>query len=885
MKYTTSNTYKNYFLSFALIVCSAILVWINGPILKIGNSMPLVDPLKRIYLIILICLAWTLKYIFFNNSAKKIIPLEKTNSNEMHKKLQFLQGRFYGALAFLKKTTIEKQGKRINLSLLPWYLFIGPTGGGKTTLLANSNIPFILAKQCKVETKKTIALSDHCDWWVTRDMVFVDVPGRTSPFLWQHLLSLLKNNNGKSLLQGIIITLHLPEIIKQDRSHKNQIIVELKKRVTDLSQQFGRLPIHLVITKCDLLPGFSEFFSESSSEEIAQPWGITLESSDNIINTFSHQFNTLIKRINKQLIWRLHQERNALVRPAIKDFPLHLERLKETISQFLKALTIPNLPLQGVYLTSSAQEFHEEEPSYVAASGTPAHFHMQSLQIMSPPPMPVRSYFVKQLILNLLPKTLSQNKTQNNNSIWKKRFAYTTSASAIFLACFFLGQDFQHSVQQAYSIQNDLNHYQLSIQQSNLQTDRLMNALPLLNALQNAANHPNGKLSLTYYSKKSQQTANTVYREALQTIVLPEIKSFFEQHLKSVNANNPENLYAILKAYLMLNDKTHFQKEYIAKTLQQVLPTNASPEIISALINHIQSALNTSASAIKLDDELIKQTRKQLTDLSTSTLAFVILKNMENNNMDSAIALGTHLNTPSVFFIKSLETSIPSLYTAREFQKILTNEAFTAANEATQGNWVLGLNLIVTSPTTVNALAAQLRTQYIANYVDIWESLLENIQLTTPHNLAETNSIVAVLTESHSPLLQLLNTIKENTAFPPLMAASPKLQNLSVLLADANNHEDSTLYQIFTALKKLNVYLSNIINSPDPLKAAFQASAERMENPSQNPIMQIQAIADQSPEPMKSWLNTITQNAWRFLLQNSAEYINHAWQTEVMPTY
>jgi type VI secretion system protein ImpL len=878
--------YKQYFLSLILIICSSILIWINGPILKIGNSIPLLDPLKRLYVIILICLGWVLKCILTNQPSKKI-PVEKLNLPDFHKKIQFLQGRFYGALSFLKKTMIEKQGKRFNLSRLPWYLVIGPTGSGKTTLLANSNIHFILAKQYKTETTKTITSSEHCDWWITRDLVLVDVPGNYLTSLWQHLLSLLKKNNGKQLLQGIIITLNLPEIIKQERSHKNKIILDLKKRITDLTDTWGKtLPIHLVITKCDLLPGFTDFFSESSSEEVAQSWGITLEpQQDNLINAFTHQFNMLIKRINKQLLWRIHQERNTQARSSIKDFPLHLERLKESIAQFLKALMIPHFPLQGVYLTSSSQEFPEEEPSYVTATGAPAHFHTQSLQIMSAPPMPARSYFVKQLLLNHLPKTLEKITTPNNPFIWRNRLIYAASASTIITACFFLGHDFQFSVQQAYSIQNDLNQYQLSIQQSNQQTDRLINALPLLNALQLAANRSTHQLSLSYYSNKSQKTADAVYQQALQTIVLPEIKGFFEQYLKTANTNNPEQTYAILKAYLMLGDKSHFKSDYIAKSLQLFMPPHATPNVISALIHHIQSALNGSKTSIALDNDLIKQTRKQLTDLPTPTLAFLILKNMENNNTDSAIGLGTHLNIPSVFFTKAVETVIPSLYTAENFQKILTDESSTAAMEATQGNWVLGLNLIVTSQSTIHSLAAQLRTQYIANYVDIWESLLANIQLTTPHTLAETNTLIGILTDNHSPLIQLLNTIKENTSFSPIISASPKLQNLSILLVDASHHETSTLYQIFTALKQLQTYLNNILNSPNQQKAAFDASADRMQNPAHNPLTQIQAIADQSPEPMKTWLNTIAQQAWHFLLQNSAEYINQTWQKEIIPTY
>jgi type VI secretion system protein ImpL len=890
MKHILANIYKKYFLSFVLIFCAAILIWINGPILKIGENFPLADPMKRLYLIILVFLSWLLKCIFFNNNSPKQVSSQKTNSPDLHKKLQFLQGRFYGALAFLKKTTIEKQGKRFNLSQLPWYLMLGPTNAGKTTLLANSNIHFILSKPSKAETTKNISPSEHCDWWVTRDIVLVDVPGTylttTCNRLWQHFLSLLKKNNSKQLIQGIIIALPLPEIIKQERSQKNHIIFDIKKRISDLNEQLRKsLPIYLVITKCDLIPGFNEFFSESSGEEIAQTWGISIEQHDNhLINTFTQSFDTLIKRINKQLIGRIHQERNTLARPFIKDFPLHLERLKETIAQFLKALTIPNLPLQGVYLTSSSQDFHEEESSYIATNHSPAHFHTQSLQIMSMPPIPVRSYFVKQLILYHLPKRVQTEITPHYSFVWRNRFIYTASAATIITTCFVLGHDFQQSVQQAYSIQNDLNHYQLNLQQSNQATDRLINALPLLSALQQAANHSSDKLSLTYYSNKSHQTARMVYQQAVETLVLPNIKNSFEEYIKSTNTtNNSENAYAILKAYLMLNDKTHFQPEYMSKSLHQIMPTRFSPEMVDTLIRHIQSALIETKKSVPLDNELIKQTRKQLTDLPTATLAFVILKNMENNNTDSAIALGTQLNTPSVFFTKSIETVIPSLYTANHFQKILTDESYIAATEATQGNWILGLNLIVTSQSTINALAAQLRTQYIANYVDIWESLLANIQLTSPRNLAETNNMIGTLTDNHSPLLQLLDTIKENTSFDPILAASPKLQKLSTLLVDANNHDASTLYHIFTALKKLHEYLNTILNAENPQQAAFNASTDRAKNPTDNPFTNIQNIADQSPEPMKTWLNTLTQQAWVFLMQDSAEYHNKTGRMDKLP--
>ncbi len=55
---------------------------------------------------------------------------------------------------------INKHGTNINLSELPWQLLIGPPRAGKTTLLANSSINFILAKQFKPEDLNCITASE-----------------------------------------------------------------------------------------------------------------------------------------------------------------------------------------------------------------------------------------------------------------------------------------------------------------------------------------------------------------------------------------------------------------------------------------------------------------------------------------------------------------------------------------------------------------------------------------------------------------------------------------------------------------------------------------------------------------------------------------------------
>src|SRR5262249_52138916 len=143
---------------------------------------------------------------------------------------------------------------------------------------------------------------------------------------------------------GIAIALPLAELMQLDDTKKYHAVIKtLFERLRELKKLFPHpLPCHLIITKCDLLNGFTDFFAECSDEETKQVWGISLPelTSNNIQTVFNKQFDALIKKINKQLLWRLHHERNSQRRPYIKDFPLQLERLKEYLADFLKKLAI-----------------------------------------------------------------------------------------------------------------------------------------------------------------------------------------------------------------------------------------------------------------------------------------------------------------------------------------------------------------------------------------------------------------------------------------------------------------------------------------------------------------------------------------------------------------
>ncbi len=912
MKDTIPSAYKKQIIPLLTLVILSIFIWFVGPLLAIANHVPFAQPDKRIYVITLFFLTWLLKFIFFD--AAPAAPKNKTTASSLSpetiKKLQTLQGRFQGALNFLKKTVINKNGANFSLAELPWYLFIGPREAGKTTLLANANVNYILSKQFKQETPSAVPPSDSCDWWVTRDLVMIDVPAHyfvekekphsknpkaISPAntLWNSLLKLIKSTPKKEKLSGVIIALNLPELMKKtSNQQRNLLIHDLKKRMVELRSDFGtNIPFHIVITKCDLLPGFLEFFSETGSDELSQMWGITLpalQAKEKLLDVLSHRFNALIKRINKQLIWRLHQERNPNARPYIKDFPLHIERLKETVITLLKTLAIPDLYLCGVYLTSSTQA--TEEPGNYTHTA-PSNVTHQSLQIMRAPVMPTRAYFVRQLVLQGFLYSPSQNPVVfQHDYTWQRRAVYATSIGIIVTAALLLGHDFQQSIQKAYSIQNDLARYQINIQQINRSSDRLVEALPLLDALQQAANNSHHQLSrleniLAFYSNRSQQTATSVYHQALQTIVVPEIKNDLEKYLQTANSKNPVLVYTALKAYLMLANSENRQASFIANTLNKTASTAMNKQALTQLTSHINAAFIGNTNTIDLDQNLISDVRKQLVNLPSTELGLLILKNIDANNADSTIGLGTNLGNPPVFISKQVANRIPNMFIAENFQKIVSEEVTTAANEAVKGNWVLGDIAPSLNQPSVETLTTQLRNQYIANYIDIWESQLANIQPFTPKTLLQTDEMIQNLTNNDSPLLQLLQTLKQNTSFSPIITSSPKIQALNDLLNSTDNSQEIPLYQVFVSLRQLHTYLQNILSSPNLNKAAFTAAANRMQISSHNPITDVHELAEQSPEPLKTWLNTIANQSWSFVLKEAGQHVAIAWQDNVIPIY
>ena len=162
----------------------------------------------------------------------------------------------------------------------------------------------------------------------------------------------------------------------------------MRERIGELHAQLGiRFPIYVMVTKCDLLAGFAEFFADFDKDERAQVWGATLVArrppqpspggrgrkqppatrrptdADTAarLARLTGEMVALEKSLHECLIARLHDERDRERRAALFGFPQQWRVLRDSLTEMMR-MTFESSAggaaplLRGVYFTSATQE-------------------------------------------------------------------------------------------------------------------------------------------------------------------------------------------------------------------------------------------------------------------------------------------------------------------------------------------------------------------------------------------------------------------------------------------------------------------------------------------------------------------------------------------------
>jgi type VI secretion system protein ImpL len=251
----------------------------------------------------------------------------------------------------------------------PWYLLLGPEGVGKSTVIGNSGLRILGQPQTSETTR-------GCNVIATEEAIFFDVAAgyvarqKMQPVEnagWRALLNGLADRRRRLPLNGVILALSPADLVIADPIEREELADGIRARLRDIDAKVRfRLPVYVMLTKLDLVPGFVEYFDRLDPDQRSQAWGFAFpleEANAGVaaVEGFVRAFDALLDDLKHRQTDLLHRESDRRRAAMILGFPSQLAALMPVISDVLdrvfRADERGKRPLlRAVYLTSGRQD-------------------------------------------------------------------------------------------------------------------------------------------------------------------------------------------------------------------------------------------------------------------------------------------------------------------------------------------------------------------------------------------------------------------------------------------------------------------------------------------------------------------------------------------------
>lgn len=283
--------------------------------------------------------------------------------------VSLLRERLLQSIDRLRSNTPRGARAKDALYALPWYLVVGQPAAGKSTMLYQSGLNFPYAEREGVRVAG-LGGTRNCDWFFSSEAVLLDTAGRymtdqEEAGKWRAFLQLLRQHRQRRPLNGLIVTVSIHDILQASPEDQERLAKRLRERIQETHSLLEvRLPIYLVFTKCDLVPGFAPFYRQLDDVARGEVMGKTFTHKDYEKADWAQRFGVAMDELvsywkdvaNQQLV--LQDIQITRRDSAVYRFPLELAALKPRLQLFVDALLRANPYqnaelLRGFYFTSA----------------------------------------------------------------------------------------------------------------------------------------------------------------------------------------------------------------------------------------------------------------------------------------------------------------------------------------------------------------------------------------------------------------------------------------------------------------------------------------------------------------------------------------------------
>jgi len=275
-----------------------------------------------------------------------------------------LQDHWRESVEALRKSRLRRRFGN-PLYALPWYMVIGESGSGKTTAIKNSSLHSPVSHLTRTAG---ISATRTCDWWFFEEAIILDTAGRyTIPedldrdeAEWERFLALLAAYRKQEPINGVVATIAADKLLKGDRPVLREDGQSIRRRIDQLMTVTGaRFPVYVLVTKMDMVYGFTDTFLRLTDEEAWQAAGYLDREGDlRPQGVMEATFRTMKERLARLRLDWVHSEGDP--NPGVLLLENQFSRLRPGLAEFVKAIFGENpyqeKPLlRGVFFSSGRQ--------------------------------------------------------------------------------------------------------------------------------------------------------------------------------------------------------------------------------------------------------------------------------------------------------------------------------------------------------------------------------------------------------------------------------------------------------------------------------------------------------------------------------------------------
>lgn len=942
---------NRWLISIVGLILFGLLVWLFGDQIAIAGYTPLGSPLARIGVAlgtVILWLAWHLfaalrtrkaneRMVYELDKEEAVAPASDPDQVASQDELDILRERFRKALSLLKTSKLGGKGSRRYLYQLPWYVIIGPPGVGKTTAIVNSGLKFPLLEQFGRDGIAGVGGTHNCDWFFTDEAILIDTAGRwvsqdirpaVDSKAWHGFLELLRRHRRRRPLDGIIVAVSIDDVARTDPAAREALAKTVRQRVQEIYSVLKlQAPVYVILTKCDLVAGFTEFFADFRQKDLEQVWGTTFPVSqsrkpDSALAGFDTDFDALVERLAARVTTRLQQENDIARRGLIISFPHQIALLKTPLSEVLTSAFGETsfeslILLRGVYLSSATQE------------GTPVDRLVGIVARtfgFDRPALPGfatrgRCYFLAQLFRDVIfteSGLVTPTGFFERNQPWLLRAYYGAAAALTVLVL--AGMFISYGRNQALVATADraAAEYESRYAANPAGTGSLIDDLWYLEQLHDLPGGYGDRDKSTpilmgfylYQGDKLGSEALDKYREGLDTILMPQIMARLETQLEQALERDSDLLETTLKVYLMMtslpehrDNNLNFVSEWIETDFEARHRGAQQEALRKEFKRHLDALIKLREHAYLEDQALVRRAQQALIEMDPAERIYQRIKTEGLLDRGSGFNLAQLPAADQRFFDHRSQApasaGVPAFFTADGYRRLFLPKQEQALEQALKDWWILGpTERPPSDPVQMMELTQNIAKLYFENFIETWREYLDDIVLVQSPDLRAQADRVRALALPTAPIKKVLEGIARETRLTVLEGARTAAEEpsriksaLSRLLGkdavdDLQTPDPAVV--VDTYFEPLHALLTHDASVPPPIDvilntlrmlseclsdaALEHGSGPEVLHPGQAIIakceranLDIQREAQVQPPPLDRWLRTLSEESLKLV--------------------